>query len=64
MEYISAAYFAIVTCTTVGYGDIEPSNIYETICCFVIMLAGNAVFTYTISNLSFQFGELRKGAQA
>jgi hypothetical protein len=50
--YISAVYFAIVTCATVGYGDINPVNLYEvTLVCFILIF-GVAYFSYILSDLS------------
>jgi hypothetical protein len=36
--YINAYYFAIITMTTVGFGDIAPKNDVEKVICIVIIL--------------------------
>ena len=52
MIYISAVYFAITTCATLGYGDIIPKNIYEV--CFVnfMLIFGVAFFSFVVSDLA------------
>ena len=49
-QYSAALYWAIVTITSVGYGDITPTNSSEmrlTICCLLI---GGVVWAYIIGN--------------
>ncbi|EGR34768.1 hypothetical protein IMG5_002400 [Ichthyophthirius multifiliis] len=38
VKYIYSFYFSTTTLTTVGFGDIQPSNIQEATCCVFIML--------------------------
>ena len=54
--YARSFYWAIMTMTTVGYGDIVPQTGYETIIAIIGMLIGGFVFGLIIGNL----GELSK----
>jgi len=47
--YLWSFYFAITTMTTIGYGDITPSNIYEVSLLIVGMLAATFTFATTFN---------------
>jgi hypothetical protein len=49
-----------VTCTTVGYGDILPTNNYELLWAMCIIVFGVAIFSYILSTLSSQFSEITR----
>lgn len=58
--YLSSVYFAIVTCATVGYGDILPKNKYENMLACLIIIFGVSYYSYILSDLSNQFSEIQK----
>ena len=50
-QYYAAIYYALVTMTTIGYGDILPANNDERVFCTVTMLVGASIFAYAITNM-------------
>ena len=48
---LRATYWALVTISTIGYGDIVPLTISETGCAMFIMLAGCSLFPAVIANM-------------
>jgi hypothetical protein len=50
--FCSCAYRAIVTVTTVGYGDIVASNHTERIFVIVVGLVGGIVFAFSLGNIT------------
>ena len=64
MTYVTAVYWATVTCATVGYGDIVPLNKFEkTLTCFIIIF-GVATFSYTQSHITTHFALLGKESKS
>ena len=57
-KYLVSLYWATVTCTTVGYGDILPTNSYELIWAMLIIVFGVSLFSYILGNLASQFAEI------
>lgn len=49
--YVASVYYALVTMTTIGYGDILPRNTSERCFCTIAMLIGASIFAYAITNM-------------
>jgi len=50
--YSASLYYAIMTISSIGYGDITPQSTAERWTCICIMLCGSAVWAYVIGNAS------------
>jgi len=57
-KYLASLYWATVTCTTVGYGDITPTNNMELIWAMSIIVIGVSLFSYQLSDLSSNFADM------
>lgn len=51
-RYISALYFSVYTITTIGYGDVTPTNTIERTYTTILMFVGAACFAFIISQVS------------
>ena len=52
-KYLGAYYWAVTTATTIGYGDILPTNEFERMQGAIIIFIGVAAYSFIISDLSF-----------
>ncbi|KAF4320283.1 hypothetical protein BBO99_00005707 [Phytophthora kernoviae] len=50
-KYVTSFYWAIMTMTTVGYGDVHPTTTRERIFAIVAMVVGAWIFAYGITNV-------------
>ena len=51
VQYLYAVYWALTTLTTVGYGDITPTNDVERVYSLFALLLGALVFGYMLSSI-------------
>lgn len=61
--YVTAVYWSVTTCATVGYGDILPVNEFEKMLTVFVLILGVSTFSYCLSDLSTQFSELQKDSK-
>lgn len=47
--YIASIYWAVMTMTSIGYGDILPSTLTEFVVCSVCMMVSSILWAYIIS---------------
>jgi len=57
-QYITSLYFAIITMSTIGYGDLTPGSQVEMVFATFSMLMGSSLYTYGVSILSVQIASL------
>lgn len=50
--YLSALYWCVTTLTTVGYGDVTPTTVNQTMYTMVVMLLGVGVYGFVIGNVA------------
>lgn len=50
--YSAAIYWSFTTLTTIGYGDILPTNNLERAICTLTMVAGSGMFAYIVGRLA------------
>ena len=51
IRYLYAVYWSVTTLTTVGYGDVTPTNSYERLFALCTMLVSAVLFGMLISNI-------------
>jgi hypothetical protein len=54
-QFVRSLYWAIVTMTTVGYGDITPARNIEYIFTMVVMIIGASTYALVIGNIASLF---------
>lgn len=52
VQYLAGMYWAFQTLTTVGFGDIPATTVYERIIAIGWMIFGIGFYSFTIGNLS------------
>lgn len=52
LSFIDAFYFTIVTISTVGYGDIHPTNLASKIFGIILIIIGIGIFLTIITNVT------------
>ena len=57
-------YWAIVGMSTVGYGDIVPTNIFETTFAAVVLLFGGLILPAIVGGLAAYLGNLNQAERA
>lgn len=60
---MGAVYWSVVTVTTVGYGDITQTSVFELGWVLIIVILGVAIFVTFLGELSTLFSELTKSGQ-
>ncbi len=61
ITFFDAVYWVITTCSTVGYGDISPSNTLTKIITMILMISGVALLGYLLSTISNTLISLNMG---
>merc|ERR1719456_1075087 len=56
--YVVAAYWSVMTLTSIGYGDITPVNDAEKLVCIILMLFGAGVWAFIIGQACTVFSQL------
>ena len=60
IQYLYSVYWALMTLTTVGYGDITPANDAERSYALLALLVGALVFGYMLSSIGDLIASLDK----
>ena len=50
-RYTTSFYWAVMTLTTIGYGDVSAQNSTEQVFAAIIMLLGGGVYAYVVGGL-------------
>jgi len=51
-KYVASWYFAVMTMSTIGYGDISPVTSTERIICNFMMLVGAGIYAYIVGSIT------------
>jgi hypothetical protein len=58
--YLYSLYWAVVTTSTVGFGDLTPANYFEALWITLILFFGTVVLSYNVSSIGNIISNLRK----
>ena len=50
-SYITSLYWSVMTCTTIGYGDVTPETDAERVVSIIAMCLGSAMYAYIVGNI-------------
>jgi len=59
-RYVAAFYWALVTMSTIGYGDVTPTTTAERCFGVVAMFAGTSIFAYVVGSVCTIVGNMDK----
>ncbi|EGR32373.1 hypothetical protein IMG5_085560, partial [Ichthyophthirius multifiliis] len=62
-RYVQSFYWSVTTMSTVGYGDITPTNTYEQIFASLNMIMFSCVFAYSVNNIGMILQEIEKNSK-
>jgi len=63
-QYARGMYWAVVTLVTVGFGDIAPVTLAETVFTMVVMVLGACISTTIVATYAFIFATLNTQGEA
>lgn len=63
-RYIASLYWAIVTLTTIGYGDVVPTSTAERLFVIFSMLIGTSIFAYVVGSVCTIVANMDKKSSA
>lgn len=59
-KYVISLYWAFVTITTIGYGDVVPQNTNEYVFTTCVIIVGSMFYGYSLTSIASIFSELEK----
>jgi hypothetical protein len=57
-QYVSSLYFALTTMTTVGYGDISPTTVYERLSAVPVLLLSTLIYASIFGSVTTAIAQL------